>query len=132
MLGEQTLRAAEPAARRSDGAVRHEVEPDPERAPHRTRRLARLEVRAMRALEDGHVLVVEGEHVGGNSEALEVIHAQLGLGVGPDQRRVGVAPGAAIEQGACGLHAGSHARSMRRGVTFHGIPQMGVPTCPLR
>ena len=44
LLDEQTLRAAEPAARRSDGAVRHEVEPDPERAPHRTRRLACLEV----------------------------------------------------------------------------------------
>jgi hypothetical protein len=60
-------------------------------------------VRLVRALENCHVLVVEGEHVRRDGKALEVLRAERRVGVGRDEGSAGVAPGASIEQGTCGL-----------------------------
>ena len=136
LLGlEHALRPPEPAARRPDCAVCHQVQSDPEGTAHRADGVAGLEVRPMRALEDTQVLVVEREHVGGDREALEVLCGQRDFGVGGDERHAGLLPATPIEQGACGLHVGAgHAGSMRRSLTFHPHSSNGgtrLPFAPL-
>jgi hypothetical protein len=94
---QQPLRAAEPAGRATHLAAQDEVHADPERAAHGPQSLAVIEVRLVRALERGRLVVVAPEHVGRRRELLEILGRQRIRGrerveaLLPGSPRVGVA-----------------------------------------
>jgi hypothetical protein len=90
---EQPPGAPHPAARAADLPVACEGHADPERAAQGGELLARLQVSAMRALEQLAVLGFAAEHVRGGGEQLEVLRAQRIPLVRGQERLMCVRPG---------------------------------------
>ena len=90
---EQPASASQPAARTPDLPMAGESHADPEGAAQGGELITRLQVDAMRALEQVAVLGLATDHVRAGGEECKVVRRERDLPVGPRERLVRVQPG---------------------------------------
>ena len=95
-LVEQSLPPREPSGGGAGLAAQEEAEADPERAAGGARAVARVPVRAVRALERALELRLAPDQVRRGRQPLEVRRAQGALAIGQGQELMGILPRAAV------------------------------------